>query len=131
MAAVRIAGINLPAKKRIEIALTYVYGIGPNTAKKILVSAKITDNPRVDELTETQTSKLRELVEKQHKVEGDLKREVLLHIKRLKEIGSFRGSRHSKNLPVRGQRTKTNSRTVRGNVRRTMGSGRKASAEKT
>lgn len=131
MAVVRIAGITLPAKKRIEIALTYLYGIGLTKSKLVLSQAKIEDNPRVDALTEGQITKLRELVEKHHKVEGDLKREVLLNIKRLKEVGSFRGSRHSKNLPVRGQRTKTNSRTVRGNVRRTMGSGRKGAAEKT
>lgn len=131
MAAVRIAGMTLPANKRVLIALTYLYGIGLTLSQKILAEAKITDNPRVTDLTEAQASKLRELIEKQYRVEGDLKREVLLNIKRLKEIGSYRGSRHSRNLPVRGQRTKTNSRTVRGNVRRTMGSGRKSAAEKT
>ena len=131
MAIVRIASYTLPAKKRVHIALTYLYGIGPTLATKVLEAAKITDNPRVSDLTEAQVIKLRELIEKNYKVEGDLKREVLLNIKRLKEIGSYRGSRHSKNLPVNGQRTKTNSRTVRGNVRRTMGSGRKSAAEKT
>lgn len=131
MAVIRIAGNTLPAKKRISVALGYLYGIGPALAEKIIAAAGITDNPRVQDLTESQATKLRELIEKNYKVEGDLKREVLLNIKRLKEIGSYRGSRHSKNLPVRGQRTKTNSRTVRGNVRRTMGSGRKAAAEKT
>jgi small subunit ribosomal protein S13 len=131
MAVVRIAGVTLPAKKRVHIALTYLYGIGDTLSGKVLAAAEITDNPRVSDLTEGQVSKLRELVEKTYKVEGDLKREILLNIKRLKEIGSFRGTRHSRNLPVRGQRTKTNSRTVRGNVRRTMGSGRRAAAEKT
>ena len=131
MPAVRIAGYTLPAKKRVLIALTYLYGIGYTRSVKILADAHITDNPHVDQLTEAQVLKLRDLVEKGYKVEGDLKREVLLNIKRLKEIGSHRGTRHSRNLPVRGQRTKTNSRTVRGNVRRTMGSGRRAAAEKT
>ncbi len=131
MAAVRIAGITLPNNKRVFVALQYIYGVGPRVARVVLSEAKIEDNPKVDSLTEAQVIKLRELVEKNHRVEGDLKREILLNIKRLKEIGSYRGARHSKNLPTRGQRTKTNSRTVRGNVRRTMGSGRKPSAEKT
>ncbi len=131
MPPIRLAGVTLPAKKRIHVALTYLYGIGAGRAEKILQAAKIGDNPRVADLTEAQASRLRELVEQQYKVEGDLKREVLLNIKRLKEISAYRGLRHSKNLPVRGQRTRTNSRTVRGNVRRTMGSGRRASAEKT
>lgn len=131
MAVVRIAGVTLPAKKRVHIALTYLYGIGATLSTKVLAAADISDNPRVSDLTESQVVKLRELVEKTYKVEGDLKREVLLNIKRMKEIGSYRGTRHSRNLPVRGQRTKTNSRTVRGNVRRTMGSGRRAAAEKT
>jgi len=131
MAVVRIASATLPANKRVEIALTYLYGIGLTLSKKVLKIADIDPNIRVKDLTEAQANKIREIVEKTYKVEGDLKREVLLNIKRLKEIGAFRGSRHSKNLPTRGQRTKTNSRTVRGNVRRTMGSGRKSAAEKT
>ena len=131
MAIIRIAGVTLPAKKRVNIALTYIYGIGPTLSQKILSLAKLEENPRIDELTEAQAGKLRELIEKQFKVEGDLRREILMNIKRLKEIGAYRGNRHSRNLPVRGQRTKTNSRTVRGNVRRTMGSGRKPAAEKT
>jgi small subunit ribosomal protein S13 len=126
----RIAGVTLPAQKRIEIGLTYIYGIGRNTAKKILAETGVSADVRVKDLTEVQANKLREAVEKRHKVEGELRREVLANIKRLKEIGSYRGSRHIKNLPVRGQRTKTNSRTVRGNVRRTMGSG-KRKLEKT
>jgi len=131
MAIIRIAGLTLPANKRVEIALTYLYGVGLTRSKKILNEAKVDPNTRVNQLTEQEASKLRDFVEKNFKVEGDLKREVLLNIKRLKEISAYRGLRHSKNLPTRGQRTKTNSRTVRGNVRRTMGSGRKASAEKT
>lgn len=129
--AVRIAGVTLPAQKRIEIALTYIYGVGLTLSQKILANAKVEGNPRVSDLTDAQANKIRELIEKNYKVEGDLKREVLMNIKRLKEISAWRGMRHSRNLPVRGQRTKTNSRTVRGNVRKTMGSGRKAAAEKT
>ncbi len=131
MAVVRIAGLTLPANKRVEVALTYLYGVGLTRSQKILQDTKIDPNTRVNKLTEQEATKLRDNVEKSFKVEGDLKREVLLNIKRLKEIGAYRGTRHSKNLPTRGQRTKTNSRTVRGNVRRTMGSGRKAAAEKT
>lgn len=126
----RIAGVTLPANKRVDIALTYIYGIGTVTAKKIIAESGIDATIRVKDLSEAQANKLRDIVEKEHKVEGELKREVLANIKRLKEIGSFRGSRHVKSLPVRGQRTKTNSRTIRGNVRRTMGSG-KRKLEKT
>ena len=126
----RIAGVTLPANKRIDIALQYIYGIGQTTAMKIIAESGVPANVRVKDLTETQANKVRDIVEKQHPVEGELKREVLGHIKRLKEIGSYRGTRHIKNLPVRGQRTRTNTRTVRGNVRRTMGSG-KRKLEKT
>lgn len=131
MAIIRIAGVTLPAKKRIEVALTYLYGIGITRAQKVLATAKVDPNTRVEKITEKEANVIREAVEKNFKVEGDLKRQVLMNIKRLKEIGAYRGVRHSRNLPVRGQRTKTNSRTVRGNVRRTMGSGRKPAAEKT
>ena len=126
----RIAGVTLPANKRIDIALQYIYGIGENTAKKIIAASGVAPSVRVKDLPEADANKLRDIVEKQHKVEGELKREVLGNIKRLKEIGSYRGTRHIKSLPVRGQRTKTNTRTVRGNVRRTMGSG-KRKLEKT
>lgn len=126
----RIAGVTLPSNKRIDIALTYIYGIGTTTAKKIIAETGVDATVRVKDLSETDTNKVRDAVEKGHKVEGELKREVLGNIKRLKEIGSYRGSRHVKSLPVRGQRTKTNTRTVRGNVRRTMGSG-KRKLEKT
>lgn len=127
----RIAGVTLPGKKRIEVAVTYIYGIGRKLAKEILAQANIDINRRTDDLTEDEINRLRELIETKYKVEGSLKREVLMNIKRLKEVNSYRGSRHSKGLPARGQRTKTNTRTVRGNVRKTMGSGRKPAAQKT
>jgi small subunit ribosomal protein S13 len=127
----RIAGVNLPDEKRIEIALTYVYGIGRSTSVKILDELEIDKNTRTKNLSPNQENKLRELVEKKYRVEGELKHMVRTNIKRLKEIGSYRGTRHQKGLPVRGQRTKTNNRTVRGNVRRTAGSGRKSASEKT
>ncbi|MFH0856815.1 MAG: 30S ribosomal protein S13 [bacterium] len=128
---VRIAGITLPQNKRSEIALTYIYGIGRNLSKKILIDNNINIDTKIKDLDEEAIKRLREGIEKKYKVEGDLRRDVLSNIKRLKEIGSYRGSRHAKSLPARGQRTKTNSRTVRGNVRRTMGSGRKPTAQKT
>ena len=127
----RIAGVTLPPHKRIDIGLSYIYGIGRPLSAKILTAIKVNPAVRVKELSEDEVARVREYIEKQFKVEGDLKREVMLNIKRLKEIGSYRGTRHAKNLPVRGQRTKTNSRTVRGNVRKTMGSGKKPSAQKT
>ena len=129
--ALRIAGVTLPNDKRLEAGLLAIYGIGITRAKNILNELKISPDVRVKDLNEAEARKLRDYIEKTFKVEGELKREVLFNIKRLKEIKSYRGSRHSKNLPVRGQRTKTNSRTVRGNVRRTMGSGRKPTAQKT
>jgi small subunit ribosomal protein S13 len=121
----RIAGVTLPANKRIEIGLTYIYGVGSMTARKIIKETGISPDIRVKDLSEAQAHILRDVVEKSHKVEGELRRDVLSNIKRLKDIGSYRGQRHSKNLPARGQRTKTNSRTVRGNVRRTTGSGKR------
>lgn len=127
----RIAGINLPKNKRIEIALTYLYGVGRARSNKLLLEAGIDKNIRTDALTEEQEGKLRQIIDRNYKVEGELRREVLGNIRLLQEIGSYRGSRHKRHLPVRGQRTRTNSRTVRGNVRRTMGSGRAKSAEKT
>jgi small subunit ribosomal protein S13 len=127
----RIAGVTIPVEKRVEIALTYIYGIGLTTSQKILSQLKINPDTRVKNLSETEVNNLRRIIEDTHKVEGDLRREVLSNIKRLKEINSYRGSRHAKHLPARGQRTKTNTRTVRGNVRKTMGSGRKAAAQKT
>lgn len=129
--AVRIAGVTIPHEKRVEIALTYIYGIGKTKANQILHTAKVNPDIRVKNLTDEQANKLRDLVEKQNKVEGDLKRDIFANIKRLKEISSYRGLRHAKGLPVRGQRTKTNSRTVRGNVRKTATSGKKPAAQKT
>lgn len=127
----RIAGVNIPDNKRIEIALTYIYGIGRTLSNKILAQAKINPDTRALKLTTEETNRLREIIEKGLRVEGELRRERMMNVKRLKDIGSYRGSRHAKGLPSRGQRTKTNTRTVRGNVRKTMGSGRKASSEKT
>lgn len=130
--AVRIAGVNIPNDKRIEIALTYIHGIGVTRSNKILSDAKVDKDIRVKDLKEADVNTLREIVEKKYTVEGDLRREVASNIKRLKEIGCYRGTRHSKRLPARGQRTKTNSRTVRGNKRVTMGSGKsKAGMQKT
>jgi len=127
----RIANANVPNEKRVEVGLTYIFGIGPATAVKILEGIKLDPNIRVKDLTEAQIQELRDYIDKHVSVEGDLRREVLLNIKRLKEISSYRGSRHTKRLPARGQRTKTNSRTVRGNVRRTIGSGKDKAAAKT
>ena len=127
----RIAGANIPSEKRVEIALTYIYGIGLTRSRKILSELSINPDTRVKNLTEDEVTRLRKIIEDSYKVEGDLRREVLGNIKRLKEINSYRGSRHAKHLPARGQRTKTNTRTVRGNVRKTMGSGRKPAAQKT
>ena len=126
----RIAGVNVPDAKRVEIALTYIYGIGTTTSQKILAETKVSPDTRVKDLSEPEISKLREFIDKNLRVEGDLQREVSLNIKRLKEINSYRGLRHKANLPVHGQRTKTNARTKRGR-KITMGSGRKKSAAKT
>ncbi len=127
----RIAGVNLPPQKRVEISLMYIYGIGRSLANTILHEAKISADKKTSQLTEEEVSTLKGIIEKGHKVEGELRRNILLNIKRLKEIGAYRGTRHARNLPVHGQRTKTNSRTVRGNARRTMGSGRKLTGQKT
>lgn len=129
--AVRIAGVTIPNDKRVEISLTYVYGIGLKTSQNILAITKIDANTRVKDLKEEEVIELRNLIEKKYKVEGDLRREIVGNIKRLKEIGSYRGLRHTKGLPLRGQRTKTNSRTVRGNKRGMGVSGKKPVAQKT
>jgi small subunit ribosomal protein S13 len=121
----RIAGIDIPREKRIEIALTYIYGIGLPTSQKILVQANVNPDTRVRDLTEEQVNRLREIIDRRYKVEGDLRREVALNVKRLIEIGSYRGLRHRRNLPVRGQRTKTNARQRRG-PKKTVGVRRKA-----
>jgi small subunit ribosomal protein S13 len=128
----RIAGVNIPNEKRIEASLPYIFGIGLTLSKKILAATSVDPNKRTKDLTELELNRLREYIEKNDfKVEGELRQQTLLNIKRLKEIGSYRGIRHMRGLPVRGQRTKTNSRTRRGNVRKTAGSGRKNASEKT
>lgn len=125
----RILGINLPEEKRIEMALTVIYGIGISSSKKILTRCNIDLGKKTKDITQDEESKIRLEIEKL-KLEGDLKRQIANNVKRYKDIQSYKGSRHAKRLPVRGQRTKTNSRTVRGNVRKTMGSGRKAVEKK-
>jgi small subunit ribosomal protein S13 len=124
----RIAGIDIPREKRIEIALTYIYGIGLPTSQKILVQANLNPDTRVRDLTEEQVNRLREIIDRRYKVEGDLRREVALNVKRLIEIGSYRGLRHRRNLPARGQRTKTNARQRRG-PKKTVGVRRKATTK--
>ena len=121
----RIAGIDIPREKRVEIALTYIYGIGLSSSQRILKQTSINPDTRVRDLTEEQVNRLREIIDRRHKVEGDLRREVALNIKRLIEIGSYRGTRHRRNLPARGQRTKTNARQRRG-PKKTVGVRRKA-----
>ena len=120
----RIAGIDIPREKRVEVALTYVYGIGLPTSQKVLAQANVNADTRVRDLTEEQVNRLRDIVDRRYTVEGDLRREVALNIKRLQEIGSYRGLRHRRNLPVRGQRTKTNARQRRG-PKKTVGVRRK------
>lgn len=119
----RIAGVTIPEKKRLEIGLTAIYGIGRPRAHEILKQAKIEYGKKPGELTQAEEGRIRKIIEI-YKIEGDLKRETASNIKRLKDIGAYRGVRHARKLPVRGQRTKTNQRTVKGNVRKTMGSGR-------
>ena len=120
----RIAGVDLPREKRIDVALTYVYGIGVSSSKKILQATSVDPGTRVRDLTEAEIGKLREVIEREHRVEGDLRRQVAMNIRRLIEIGSYRGLRHRRGLPVRGQRTSTNARTRKG-PRRTVGVRRK------
>jgi len=127
----RIAGVNIPDNKRMEIALTHIYGIGRSLSSKILSQAKIDLNLKANKLSAEQLNLLKDIIEKKYKIEGELRRERMMNIKRLKDIGSYRGVRHIRGLPVRGQRTRTNTRTVRGNVRKTMGSGRRPATEKT
>lgn len=127
----RFAGVNIPDEKRIEVALTYVFGIGPTTSRKILTGANIDLNKKAKHLTSGDLNLLKEIIEKNHRIEGDLRRDIFSNIKRLKDIKSYRGLRHMKKLPVRGQNTKHNSRTVRGNKRVTMTSGKKSAAQKT
>ena len=129
--AIRIAGVNVPLEKKAAVALTYIYGIGDTRSRKILADAKVDPETRMKDLKETEVNVLRDIVEKKFIVEGDLRRETSSNIKRLREINCYRGSRHTKHLPVRGQRTKTNSRTVRGNKRMTAVSGKAKAGLKT
>jgi small subunit ribosomal protein S13 len=127
----RICGVNIPEQKRIEIALTYIYGIGRSLSKKILKEVKINSDIKAAQLNSIQINQLKEVIEKKYKIEGELKRDIMMNIKRLKDLNVWRGIRHIKKLPVRGQRTKTNNRTIRGNIRKTVGSGRKPPASPT
>ncbi len=126
----RIEGVDLPRNKRIEVALTYIFGIGPTRSRKILSDTKVNPDIRVKDLTETDVNSLREYISKKYKVEGDLRREVQMNIKRLIEIGCYRGMRHRRNLPVHGQRTRTNSRTRKGPKKTVAGRGRRRGATK-
>ncbi|GAB4402211.1 MAG: 30S ribosomal protein S13 [Anaerolineales bacterium] len=125
----RIAGVDLPRDKRVEVALTYIYGIGPSTAKEILARTGVNPDIRVKDLSESEIATLREFIDKNYRVEGDLRREVSMNIKRLVEIGCYRGLRHRRNLPVRGQRTRTNARTKRG-PRKTVPGKKRSRAKK-
>ncbi|MDP2677068.1 MAG: 30S ribosomal protein S13 [bacterium] len=121
----RIAGVEIPEQKKIEFALPYIYGIGRSLARKIATSAGLDANKKISGLTPDELNRLRAVIEGGFSIEGDLRREIRTNIKRLKDIKTYRGMRHIRNLPVHGQRTKTNSRTRRGNVRHTMGSGKR------
>ena len=126
----RIEGVDLPRNKRVEVGLTYLYGIGPTRAREILAETKVNPDIRIKDLSEADVAAIREYIGKKFKVEGDLRREVQMSIKRLIEIGSYRGMRHRRNLPVRGQRTKTNSRTRKGTKKTVAGRGRRRGAKK-
>jgi small subunit ribosomal protein S13 len=126
----RIEGVDLPRNKRIEVGLTYLFGIGPSRAKRILQTTRVNPDTRVKDLTDAEVALLREYIGQNYKVEGDLRREVQLHIKRLIEIGSYRGLRHRRNLPARGQRTRTNARTRKGPKKTVAGRGRRRGAKK-
>jgi small subunit ribosomal protein S13 len=126
----RIAGVDLPRNKRVEVGLTYIYGIGRSTSNEILQQAAVEPDTRVRDLSESEVTALREIIERNYRVEGDLRREVQMNIKRLMEIGCYRGLRHRRNLPVHGQRTKTNARTKRGPKRTVPGRGRRRGAKK-
>jgi small subunit ribosomal protein S13 len=125
----RIAGVDIPRDKRVEISLRYIYGIGPTLANKVIAQTQINPGTRVKDLTEDEVNRLREIIERDYRVEGDLRREVQMNIKRLIEIGCYRGLRHRRGLPVRGQRTRTNARTRKG-PRKTVAGRRKAAAKK-
>jgi small subunit ribosomal protein S13 len=120
----RIAGVDIPREKRVIVSLTYIHGIGPATAAKVITGAGVAPDTRVRDLTEDEVTRIRDIIDKRYRVEGDVRREVSMNIKRLMEIGAYRGVRHRRNLPARGQRTKTNARQRRGS-RRTVGVRRK------
>jgi small subunit ribosomal protein S13 len=126
----RIEGVDLPRNKRTEVGLTYLYGIGPTRARKILADTKVNPDTRIKDLTESEVAAIRDYISKNYKVEGDLRREVQMNVKRLIEIGSYRGLRHRRNLPVHGQRTKTNARTRKGAKKTVAGRGRRRGAKK-
>ena len=126
----RIEGVDLPRNKRVEIGLRYLYGIGPTRSKEILNGTQVNPDTRVKDLTDAEVATLREFINQNYKVEGDLRRDVQMHIKRLIEIGSYRGLRHRRNLPVRGQRTRTNARTRKGPKKTVAGRGRRRGAKK-
>jgi small subunit ribosomal protein S13 len=126
----RIEGVDLPRNKRIEVALTYIFGIGPTRAGQIIKESRVNPDTRVKDLTETEIGAMRESISKNYKVEGDLRREVQMNIKRLVEIGCYRGMRHRRNLPSRGQRTRTNARTAKGPKKTVAGRGRRRGAAK-
>jgi small subunit ribosomal protein S13 len=127
----RIAGINIPDNKHISVALTYIFGVGHSLSSKILKEAKIDGTRRASDLKADELNTIKEIIEKNYRIEGELRRDIMMNVRRLHDIGSWRGSRHAKHLTVRGQRTQTNSRTVRGNVRKTVTSGRKPAASPT
>ncbi len=126
----RIEGVDLPRNKRVEVGLTYLYGIGPTRAREILAATKVSPDTRIKDLTDAEVGLLRDFIGQSFKVEGDLRREVQLNIKRLIEIGSYRGLRHRRNLPVHGQRTRTNSRTRKGPKKTVAGRGRRRGGKK-
>jgi len=126
----RIEGVDLPRNKRVEVGLTYIYGIGPSRVKEILLSTKVNPDTRIKDLTDSEVGLLRDYIGQNYKVEGDLRREVQLNIKRLIEIGCYRGLRHRRNLPVRGQRTRTNARTRKGPKKTVAGRGRRRGGKK-
>jgi small subunit ribosomal protein S13 len=125
----RIAGVDLPRDKRVEVSLTYIYGIGRSSSQKILTAAQVNPDTRVRDLAETEVARLREVIDRNYRVEGDLRREIAMNIKRLQEIGCYRGIRHRRGLPVRGQRTRTNARQKRG-ARKTVAGKRRSRAKK-
>ncbi len=126
----RIEGVDLPRNKRVEVGLTYLFGVGPTRARRILAAARVNPDTRVKDLTEAEVTAMRDFISKNYKVEGDLRREQQMNIKRLIEIGSYRGLRHRRNLPVRGQRTRTNSRTRKGSKKTVAGRGRRRGGKK-